>query len=247
MWKLKRNEYDVKLCQLDVNTYTYSVYPSGSTRFGEQSIVHASSLVDNGDIPTPVTTRMNQHVFTSTSDIKTIVMDLQTKGFVLQSLSPVSSCLQCVQKNTRHMCNHCGDRYCSQKCYDVGDLCRAKVYFDDIERATRKNAKPLDLVFDEPTDNPLGARLQVGLSSVIKDIPWESHEHVTQFFRVESGKGIFKIVIDGKMQTYPLHDGSAAIIPSGHYHYIQNTSTDGTPLKLYSIYAKDTDMKEWIH
>lgn len=75
---------------------------------------------------------------------------------------------------------------------------------------------------------------QVVLMSILPgdDIPLEKHDTVTQFIRIESGKGI--AYIDN--QEYELYDGISLNIPPGLYHKVVNTSVS-EPLKLYSIYS----------
>ena len=65
-----------------------------------------------------------------------------------------------------------------------------------------------------------------------EEIGSEIHSNISQFIRVESGKGVAKI---GK-KTYLLRDGVAIIIPKGVKHNIINTSKVDK-LKLYTIYT----------
>ena len=62
-------------------------------------------------------------------------------------------------------------------------------------------------------------------------IPEEKHEHITQFIRIEKGKGM--ALIAGK--NYNLEDGIALNIPPNTFHKIVNTGD--VPLQLYSIYS----------
>ena len=62
-----------------------------------------------------------------------------------------------------------------------------------------------------------------------KDIPKETHKNVSQFIRIESGRGVAYI---GNVR-YNLKDGDALIIPPNTPHYIKSTDN----LKLYTIYA----------
>lgn len=65
-----------------------------------------------------------------------------------------------------------------------------------------------------------------------EEIGMEVHADNDQFFRCEKGEG--KCVIDDT--EYPIHDGTALIIPAGARHNIINTS-ESEDLKLYTIYS----------
>ena len=62
----------------------------------------------------------------------------------------------------------------------------------------------------------------------------EIHPNISQFMRIESGRGI--AIIDNK--KYLLKDGITLIIPPGSKHFIKNTSKVDK-LKLYTIYSSD--------
>ena len=62
-----------------------------------------------------------------------------------------------------------------------------------------------------------------------EEIGAESHPSTTQFFRVESGRGV--AIVSGK--RYNLRSGDALIVPAGKRHNI--ISTDN--LVLYTIYS----------
>lgn len=64
-----------------------------------------------------------------------------------------------------------------------------------------------------------------------EEIGMETHSHLDQFFRFESGEG--KVIVDGNEHT--VKDGFGAIVPAGAEHNVVNTGT--TPLKLYTIYS----------
>ena len=104
------------------------------------------------------------------------------------------------------------------------------VFNKNIESLTLKNENYRKVLH---TDK---GKSQLVIMSLIpgEDIPKELHNDVSQFFRIESGKGV--AIIDGK--RYNLKDGIALIIPPGTEHYIKNTSSS-EPLKLYSIYSPD--------
>lgn len=64
----------------------------------------------------------------------------------------------------------------------------------------------------------------------------ESHT-ATQFFRVESGRALTKIIRpDGTKKRYTLKAGSALVVPAGFQHNIINTSSRKS-LKIYTIYS----------
>lgn len=115
----------------------------------------------------------------------------------------------------------------------------------DIEKRTLENTKkgPVIIFTDAPRGRGKGGRIQIGVSSLKKgeSIPWETHDHITQFVRVESGQGYVQVK-GGKKK--PLRDGSAFTIHSHTPHIIVCT---GKPLKFYSIYAKDASAEKWVH
>lgn len=63
------------------------------------------------------------------------------------------------------------------------------------------------------------------------DIGMEVHEIISQFIRIEEGKGM--AILNGKKKL--LKNGDALLIPARTYHNIINNSD--TPLKLYTIYS----------
>lgn len=136
--------------------------------------------------------------------------------------------MQCTTCNEPALwrCPTCKLVYC-------GDACRKECSVFDIEQLTIENDLKLTVIFETPN-------MQVALMSIHDKAEMETHQHLTQFFRVEAGKG--EIEIDGV--TRPLHDGVSAVVPSGTPHEIRNLGDE--PLKLYTIYAKNaTD--EWEH
>lgn len=115
----------------------------------------------------------------------------------------------------------------------------------DIEKLTLENNKkgPVIIFSDVPQGKGKGGRIQIGVSSLKKGetIPWETHDYVTQFVRVEAGEGYVQIKGGRKRK---LKDGSAFTISSHTPHIIACT---GRTLKLYSIYAKDASASKWVH
>ena len=65
-----------------------------------------------------------------------------------------------------------------------------------------------------------------------EEIGIEKHKGITQFIRVESGKGIAIIDEESKI----IKNGYAVFIPSGSFHNIINTSKT-EKLKLYTLYS----------
>ncbi len=88
-----------------------------------------------------------------------------------------------------------------------------------------------------------GKKMQLVVMSlkVGEDIPFEVHEDIDQFIRVEAGKAQ---VIIGE-EKFDLEDGGVVIIPSGNKHYVKNTGD--IDLKLYTIYASPEHAPGTIH
>jgi mannose-6-phosphate isomerase-like protein (cupin superfamily) len=102
-----------------------------------------------------------------------------------------------------------------------------KGYKSDIEKDTLENTNFREVVYT-------GKHLQLVLMSLKggEDIGEETHEHIDQFFRFESGTG--KSIIDGT--EYLVKNGDVIIVPAGAKHNIINTDNT-TELKMYTIYA----------
>ena len=77
-------------------------------------------------------------------------------------------------------------------------------------------------------------QMQLVLMSLNPDenIPEEIHPIISQFMRIESGRG--QAIINNK--KYMLKDGVTIIIPPGTKHFIKNISKT-KKLKLYTIYS----------
>jgi len=107
-------------------------------------------------------------------------------------------------------------------------------YHDNIEKITLNETNYRNVLYTSPSKN-----LQLVTMSIKPggDIGLEMHDNIDQFIRFESGIGKFVV---GKnkdnMESKPLKDGTAIIIPKGTWHNIINTSTK-EPLNLYSIYT----------
>jgi mannose-6-phosphate isomerase-like protein (cupin superfamily) len=96
----------------------------------------------------------------------------------------------------------------------------------NIEEVTRENDDYRRVIWTSQ-------QMQVVLMSLLpgENIGMEVHPTVTQFIRIEEGKGI---ATRGD-EKFKIFDGSAVFIPAGMCHDIQNVGK--IPLKLYTIYA----------
>jgi len=65
-----------------------------------------------------------------------------------------------------------------------------------------------------------------------EEIGAETHGHLDQFFRFESGEG--EVLID--KTTHKVGDGDGIIVPAGALHNVTNTSKTAK-LKLYTVYS----------
>ncbi|OGM28906.1 cupin [Candidatus Woesebacteria bacterium RIFCSPHIGHO2_01_FULL_41_10] len=75
-----------------------------------------------------------------------------------------------------------------------------------------------------------------------EDIGEEVHEHVDQFFRIESGKG--EVYIDE--EVFDVQAESVVIVPAGAKHNVVNTH-DSDDLKLYTLYSPPNHPEGTIH
>jgi mannose-6-phosphate isomerase-like protein (cupin superfamily) len=102
-----------------------------------------------------------------------------------------------------------------------------KGYITAIERETRKNSDFRRVLYT-------GKHSQLVLMSLKpkEEIGEETHDHVDQFFRFESGEG--KVIIDGVVHR--VKDGTAVIVPAGARHNVVNSSPRSN-LRLYTIYS----------
>ena len=109
-------------------------------------------------------------------------------------------------------------------------------YFGTIEEETLANENFRQVVFT-------GEHVQVVLMSLLpgEEIGMETHPHVDQFFRIESGMG--KAVVAGV--EYELRDGTALVVPAGAEHNI--ISTGAASLKLYTLYSPPNHPAGTIH
>lgn len=124
---------------------------------------------------------------------------------------------------------------------------RSKWYFhSNIERDTIKNNAYRVVQYTVKDE------LQLVLMSLKpkEEIGLEKHSHITQFIRVEKGRGLAifknsKNAHSSQVKKIILKDGDAIIIPKGVYHNIINTSTTKS-LKLYTIYAPPNHPKNRV-
>ena len=123
------------------------------------------------------------------------------------------------------------------QCEVIGGL-----YLVDTRGYALNNKEPLRILHQEEANG----RLQLTIQSVEKEIPWEVHERVTQMIRVEEGTGRLDIRNDLGTVSYDIRAPMTLIIPAGTMPRIRNTSENGL-LKLTSVYAKDSNDREWKH
>lgn len=96
----------------------------------------------------------------------------------------------------------------------------------NIEKKTLKNKNYRQVLHTTP-------QLQLVVMSIPpgEEIPREKHKKKTQFFRIESGKGM--VEADGR-KVY-VKDGDSIMISPNTYHRIVNIGKE--PLKIYTLYG----------
>lgn len=111
-----------------------------------------------------------------------------------------------------------------------------KPYYENIEKDTRENENFRKVVWT-------GEHAQVVLMTLKpgEDIGVETHPHVDQFFRIESGIG--KAVISG--EEFILKDGISIVVPAGTEHNLINTGSG--LMHLYTIYTPPNHIDGRIH
>ncbi|HEY3419399.1 MAG TPA: cupin domain-containing protein [Methanomassiliicoccales archaeon] len=102
-----------------------------------------------------------------------------------------------------------------------------KGFVGNIEKDTNKNTDFRRVIYTGKFSQLVLMTLKPG-----EEIGMEVHDTVDQFFRFEAGEG--KVIIDEV--EHVVHDGMAAIVPSGAWHNVVNTSKKDD-LKLYTIYS----------
>jgi mannose-6-phosphate isomerase-like protein (cupin superfamily) len=75
-----------------------------------------------------------------------------------------------------------------------------------------------------------------------EDIGMETHNHLDQFIKVESGEGI--AILNG--QKFTFSEGYSITIPAGTEHNIINSSQEN-PIKLYTVYSPPNHKDGTIH
>jgi mannose-6-phosphate isomerase-like protein (cupin superfamily) len=110
-------------------------------------------------------------------------------------------------------------------------------YTSNIEDETLNNDNFRKVLYTGKHMQLVVMSLKVG-----EDIGEEVHDHVDQFFRVESGE--CKVIIDGEENT--LTDDMVAIVPAGSNHNVINTSKT-EDLKLYTIYSPANHPEGTVH
>ncbi len=111
-------------------------------------------------------------------------------------------------------------------------------FFGPIEQLTLENEFFRHVIFTGSHAQLVVMCLQPG-----EEIGNEVHEHVDQFFRIESGEARF--VLHGS-EEHLVQANEAAIVPAGTWHNIINASSE-RPLKLYTIYSPPNHPDETIH
>ena len=109
-------------------------------------------------------------------------------------------------------------------------------FVTDIEEAATKNRDFRRVLFTGDNSQLVLMSLKPG-----EDIGPETHG-LDQFIRVEAGHGTAHL--NGKQ--YPIHDGSAIVIPAGTRHNIVNESRDEA-LKLYTLYSPPEHKDGTVH
>jgi len=106
----------------------------------------------------------------------------------------------------------------------------------NIESVTTHNKKYRKVLFTDKLMQLVVMCLKPG-----EFIPWETHKSVTQFFRVEGGRGI--ALVGG--QKFMLKEGDSLIVPKGTRHKIIQTGR--APLRMYTIYTPPNHPPGTVH
>lgn len=75
-----------------------------------------------------------------------------------------------------------------------------------------------------------------------EDIGMETHNHLDQFIKIESGEGI--AILNG--QEFNFSEGYSITIPAGTEHNIINSSQENS-IKLYTVYSPPNHKDGTIH
>lgn len=110
-------------------------------------------------------------------------------------------------------------------------------FHTNIEKDTQENNNFRKVIFT-------GEHMQLVLMSLLpgEEIGEETHEHIDQFFRFETGTGTFEM----NRKTATIQAGDALVIPAGTLHNIKNTHASET-MKIYTIYAKPNHKPGTLH
>lgn len=109
-------------------------------------------------------------------------------------------------------------------------------YVGNIEDITEKNNNFRQVIFTSQHTQLVVMSLLPG-----EEIGTEAHDHVDQFFRLESGS--LKIVMNGEENT--IQEGMAAIVPAGTTHNVINIGTNVA--KLYTLYSPANHPEGTVH
>jgi len=94
-----------------------------------------------------------------------------------------------------------------------------------------------------------GTHLQLTLMSIPVggEIGLETHPHVDQFLRIESGVGLVRMGNSQDKLNYQMNvcPGYAVFVPAGVWHNLINTGN--RPIKLFSIYAPPEHPHGTVH
>jgi mannose-6-phosphate isomerase-like protein (cupin superfamily) len=101
-------------------------------------------------------------------------------------------------------------------------------FIGNIEELTKSNTSYRKVLFTTAPQQLVLMNIKPG-----EEIGSEIHSDTTQFFRIETGKGI--VVLGNDKKEFEIFDGMSVIVPPGIRHNIKNTGVDN--LKLYTIYS----------
>lgn len=111
----------------------------------------------------------------------------------------------------------------------------------DLESISISNTKYRKTIFTTSSSSTSSMQLVLMSLKPMEGIGKEVHPNITQFIRVEKGRGI--AIVGNKI--YDLKKGSAIIIPEGVCHNVVNMSKKH-PMKLYTIYTPSHHKKNCI-
>jgi mannose-6-phosphate isomerase-like protein (cupin superfamily) len=97
---------------------------------------------------------------------------------------------------------------------------------ENIEKLTLENSRYRRVVYTDSTCQIVLMSLKAG-----QKIGKEAHPNITQFFRIEHGKGTIRM----DDVTWNISNNFAMVVPPKVYHEVTNTGK--TDLKLYTIYS----------